>query len=153
MNCSHRSSSPMKSAGPLGAFSRSSLKSSKPYDPPLQCEAQVSDRSQSMLRHSCSHAQCRCVTADPVHNPTGGEMLGKQVMKQSLLTAGTDKRWSKAVTCEDKRLAPAADACGADQAGTRPAVGQARRQRRGLVAPREAAEVGRSLRTRTGQLE
>ena len=40
MNCSHRSSSPMKSAGPLGAFSRSSLKSSKPYEPPLRhrCE-------------------------------------------------------------------------------------------------------------------
>ena len=36
MNCSHSSSSPMKSAGPLGAFSRSSLKSSKPYEPPLR---------------------------------------------------------------------------------------------------------------------
>ena len=45
------------------------------------------------------------------------------------------------------RAAPAADAGGADQAGTRPAIGQAHRQRRGLLAAREAAEVGRSLRT------
>ena len=45
------------------------------------------------------------------------------------------------------RAAPATDAGGADEAWTRPAVRQARRQRRGLVAARKTAEVGRSLRT------
>ena len=45
--------------------------------------------------------------------------------------------------------APAADAGGADQARARPAVGQARREGCGLVASREAAGVGRSLRTNT----